>query len=314
VALSKDDVMQTPAQTCNACGQTLSHGYDVVIDPQTTEHFSIPICRQCGLGQTTPQPENLDPYYGASYHGGRHGFTDAYCMWRRMRMVTAVTKRNGGSLLDFGCGDGSFALSAIEHNWNVAGVEIKTELAEAHGIRVHTTIEEFGEEKFDCITLWHSLEHVRNPKEIIASLSKRLAADGTLIIAVPDFGGLQSKVFGKDWFHLDVPRHLFHFTQKSLKHLLEDSGLALKHSWHHEVEIDLFGWTQSALNKVLPSQNALYNILTFRHPLPSLPKAALSVGLGTAFTLAALPVMPLGWSMSRGGTMVVAAKHQNTAH
>ena len=76
--------------TCNGCGGTLSTRYPEVLDPQTRETFAIAACNSCGLGHTSPQPEDLSPYYGAAYHGGRHGFTAQYCVWRRMRFVENV--------------------------------------------------------------------------------------------------------------------------------------------------------------------------------------------------------------------------------
>jgi len=101
---------------------------------------------------------------------------------------------------------------------------------------------------FDCITLWHSLEHVRDPSAILRDCKKILKPGGVLLIAVPDAGGLEARTFGARWFHLDVPRHLFHFTRKSLASVLRAAGFAGLRSWHQEFEYDLLGWSQSALN------------------------------------------------------------------
>ncbi len=41
---------------------------------------------------------------------------------------------------------------------------------------------------------------------------------------MPDFGSLSSKIFGKFWYHLDTPRHLYHFNSQTLQKLAEESG------------------------------------------------------------------------------------------
>ena len=60
---------------CNICGGDLRTSYPRVLDPQSRETFAIARCERCGLGHTTPQPDDLGRYYGPAYHGGRHGFT-----------------------------------------------------------------------------------------------------------------------------------------------------------------------------------------------------------------------------------------------
>ena len=44
---------------------------------------------------------------------------------------------------------------------------------------------------------------------------------------MPNAGSLQAALFGPRWFHLDLPRHLFHFTPRTLRALLERSGLEI---------------------------------------------------------------------------------------
>src|SRR5258706_15138632 len=89
---------------CDGCGAALAPFFPAVRDPQTGERFAIDRCVACGLGHTAPQPDDLGRYYGARYHGGRHGFTERLCLMRRMRFAGALGAP--GRLLDFGCGDG----------------------------------------------------------------------------------------------------------------------------------------------------------------------------------------------------------------
>ena len=295
--------------------------YAAVLDPQTREHFSIAACEACGLGHTLPQPENLQPFYGPAYHGGRHGFTDRYCVRRRLRIVAAATAaagdgRAGGGrrLLDVGCGEGTFLLGARDLGWKVIGTEMNPAMARAAGLDVRGTIEEVqkaNEAPFDCITLWHSLEHMRDPRLTLRSLAKLLAPGGLLVVAVPDAGGLQARLFGPRWFHLDVPRHLYHFNQRSLKHLLEAAGFAIVRRWHQEFEYDLLGWSQSALNLLMPEPNIFFNSLTGRHTGVGKSQPAASYVLGIMLSALALPATTAGTLSRRGGTLIVAAHRQN---
>jgi len=299
---------------CNACGATsLAPRFDHVRDPQSTEHFQIVRCEACGLGRTTPEPEDLSAYYGPAYYGGRHSFTARYCTARRLRLLGQATrKRTGpGKLLDIGCGDGSFLNGAKDVGWEVTGTEIggAAELSKKIGIDVRDSLDDTQERgPFDAITMWHTLEHFRDPRAIVEAAKRQLAPDGVFVIAVPDAAGFQAKVFGGKWFHLDVPRHLFHFTRDSLDGMLRRTGLAVER-WHHqELELDLFGWLQSALNTVFPQPNLLFQSLTGKPPLAGPTQIALSYALGTALGPAAVAATAVGTLAGRGGTLIAVSR------
>ena len=78
------------------------------------------------------------------------------------------------------------------------------------------------------------------------------------------------KLLGNDeveWFHLDLPRHLWHFPLAALRSLLETSGFDVESEHHFSLRQNPFGWVQSALNRVpgLP-RNGLYTLLQRRAP------------------------------------------------
>src|SRR5262249_41674593 len=129
-------------RTCNACSGPLEPRLRGVRDPQSLETFDIVRCRSCGLGHTTPIPDDLGAYYGAVYYGKRHSFTDRWCLARRLRMLAAAAPRLG-RLLDVGCGDGNFLKAAIDAGWQGAGTDIggALENARAAGLDVEETLE-----------------------------------------------------------------------------------------------------------------------------------------------------------------------------
>jgi SAM-dependent methyltransferase len=280
-----------------------------VVDPNTRERFPLLTCSACGLGQISPQPADLSPYYAETYYGGRHGFTANYCLRRRMRWVDSLLGAGAGrKLLDIGCGDGSFLLAARQKGWRVVGTEINPEPARAAGLEVFRDVAlAAASGPFECITLWHSLEHVRDPVAILRECRTLLKPTGVLFIAVPDAGGLEARTFGARWFHLDVPRHLFHFTRKSLEGVLRTAGFAGLRSWHQEFEYDLLGWSQSALNAMGFPPNLFFHALTGRKLKEGKAEVTVNWLLAAAFSAVALPLVAVGTLSGRGGTLIIAA-------
>ena len=297
---------------CNACGGPLGRRLEGVRDPQSLEAFDIHRCASCGLGHTSPIPRDLGAYYGPAYYGKRHSFTDRYCLARRVRILSSAARRDGDArLLDVGCGDGNFLKAAIDAGWTGAGTDIggALENARAAGLDVHSSLDDLRDKApFGVVTMWHTLEHFTDPKDTLERVRALIADDGTLIVAVPDAAGLQASLFGRSWFHLDVPRHLYHFTRRALDALLARTGFRVD-TWHHqELELDVFGWMQSALNAVLPKPNVLFQSLTGKPSHGGPAQRMLSYALGTALAPAALAATAIGTATRRGGTLVAIAR------
>jgi 2-polyprenyl-3-methyl-5-hydroxy-6-metoxy-1,4-benzoquinol methylase len=297
---------------CHVCESNLENRFSDVKDVQTGDLFSLLVCENCGLGQTFASPENLAKYY-AEYHGRRHGFTTDYCDWRRIRWVEkSVESHQTKKLLDIGCGSGTFLETAKRRGWQTVGTELNAEKFQDSGLEVHDDLDKiadkFAPESFDAITLWHTLEHFQNPREILIKARKMLAINGSLLAAVPNFGGFQSKLFGGNWLHLDMPRHLFHFSFESLKLLLKQCGFVVKWHRHQEFEYDLLGWSQSALNAFSDTPNVFFKTLAGQKNGISQTKIAVNAVFGAAFSAVAVPIVPLSALLKKGGTIVVSAK------
>jgi SAM-dependent methyltransferase len=298
------------ARRCPACDEPLAPYLPEVRDPQSGERFSVLRCEVCGLGATEPAPLDLARYYGRAYYGGRHSFTARYRAWRRIRLLRRQAPRPG-RLLDVGCGEGHFVAAAAASGWSVVGTEKRADVPHARrlGIEVHDSLDELvAGGGFDVVTLWHSFEHLPDPIGELARAAELLGAGGLLIVAVPDFGGFQAATFGRRWFHLDVPRHLFHFTQASLRTLLEKRGLEIERIDHHEIEYDLFGWLQSTLNALLPTQNLFFDWLTGRAVRGRGVELATSVVLSVVLGPLAVLATVLASLAGRGSTLVVVAR------
>ena len=301
--------MNPPYRSCNVCGGNPATHFARVRDSITNEYFAILACKKCGLGHTHPQPDHLNRYYGRHYYGGRHGITAKFCIGRRLRFIESTTKKaTEKRLLDVGCGDGSFLLAAKEAGWNVTGTEINPHPARTFNLDIRHDLDQIaGTEQFDCITMWHSLEHMKDIKSTLRLLAKLLAPKGQLIIAVPNNDSLQAKLFGPQWLPLDVPRHLFHFDPGSLRIGLEKSGFNVCRSRHHEIEYNLIGWSQSALNYLNCTPNIFFDFLSGKGKHHSIWAKTSNFILGSILTLASTAALLVEALIGRNGTFVMAA-------
>lgn len=262
--------------------------------------------------QTWPQPIDLSPYYSPHYYGNRHSFSAQYCARRRVSWINSFRKYNRGKLLDIGCGEGTFLFHAAKAQWQVAGTELNPTLVQALELDVWQSIEDAKKiAPFDCITLWHSLEHMPDPRAVLAEAHSLLASDGHLFIAVPNAQGWQARLFGAHWLHRDVPRHLHHFGAESLCKLLQNHGFKIIKSWQQELEYDLMGWAQSTLNCVFSTPDIFFKILTGQKNSEHYLSKAINLLGGAVLSTLALPLVSLSALAKAGGTLVIVARKSN---
>lgn len=140
----------------------------------------------------------------------------------------------------------------------------------------------FASEHFDLIIYWHVFEHISDPVGSLKQATRCLTPGGILCISVPNISSLQARIHLSTWFHLDVPRHLFHFSTTGLKILLEKEGYQIVKISAGDRMQNLFGWLQSTANLFTPwSINAFYRLLQGGHPLRSVNKLSLAIQLMT---------------------------------
>lgn len=87
---------------------------------------------------------------------------------------------------------------------------------------------ELQNKSFDLIYMKHVLEHTRHPLEALLNLKSILSQQGTFVIEVPNAACLGFLVSRECWFHMDVPRHVYFFSERSLRILAKQAGLLVK--------------------------------------------------------------------------------------
>jgi 2-polyprenyl-3-methyl-5-hydroxy-6-metoxy-1,4-benzoquinol methylase len=90
------------------------------------------------------------------------------------------------------------------------------------------SISTFSPGQFDCITLWHVLEHLYNPESYFSGIRRILKPGGTVIVALPNSDSFDAKYFGKLWAAWDVPRHLWHFNPKVFRQFASKAGFDVR--------------------------------------------------------------------------------------
>jgi SAM-dependent methyltransferase len=303
---------------CGQCGwRTDLAG---VLDYLTDEHFDIQHCESCGLRVTHPMPaaDQIDRYYPARYRGNRHGFTGRLRVILRRRAIEACFPPGfRGRLLDVGCGDGAFVLEMKNRGWTVCATEIDiATVARLRAADVDAKIPRDAEaqgfgERFDAVTCWHVMEHVERPDQVARWVAGQLKAEGVFQATVPDAECMQAKIFGRQWLHLDVPRHLYHFSKTTFASLLKSAGFSPVSRNYFAWEYDWFGAIQSALNLICFRPNRLFEHLTGTRAaanVVSVLDTVVSYVLCIPIAAVSLPVILLGWALGNGATLTITSR------
>ncbi|MCP4404112.1 MAG: methyltransferase domain-containing protein [bacterium] len=141
---------------------------------------------------------------------------------------------NTGKMLEIGVGAGLFMQLANERGWNIEGIDPSEGLCRHVSKKLQRPIHHgflgaglFPEQSFDAIVLRHVLEHISTPMAFVRELHRILKNDGVIGLAVPNFGGLHSRIEKAKWYHLNLPYHRAHYTPKTLSNMLAFGGFEI---------------------------------------------------------------------------------------
>ena len=134
-------------------------------------------------------------------------------------------------VLDFGCGAGGFLTKAQKLAKSVHGVELDKHAIDFLHKRfpISESLADLDGE-WDLITLFHVLEHLKDPRSVLKKLSYFLAPGGKIIIEVPNSDDALIKLYNCDSFQNFIywSQHLFLFNANTLSTVIKQSGLELE--------------------------------------------------------------------------------------
>lgn len=207
------------------------------------EDFALVRCDSCDFLFTNPRPagDKLKDYYQSEDYISHSNKSNnpinfAYKIARHFTIKSKVKLANAqgqkGKLLDIGCGTGHFLSACKQENWNISGVEpdpgARALARQNTQVEIVDNISRITQSGFNVITLWHVLEHIPDLNDFIKRLGTLLAQDGTIIVAVPNYKSYDARHYKEYWAAYDVPRHLYHFEQATMKALMKNHGLKIK--------------------------------------------------------------------------------------
>ena len=251
----------------------------IYVDPvpfKNTEAFYRTEYRKSYKGVLTPKPKHI-------YRAGKNAL-------KRLKLLEPILKPEA-RILDAGSSSGEFVYLSAKKGYISSGLEANVPYAEfskqALGIEVtNNAFSEFSTETtYDCITLFHVLEHLEHPKRDLLHLSKNLQVGGIIAIEVPNIA--YHKMALKHKWH---PGHLYSYTPATLAALLQSLGFEIVQCEKVDKDANVFGVFKKNQNpkpvslpqeiqarahvERLRKDNFIYycNLLTYIKPIPKLIK------------------------------------------
>lgn len=246
-------------------------------------------CISCGLVFLHPQPDDktLRKHYPSEHYfaynkgekGGIFGSVREYVVKHAYkptllsRVLTSFLNtsfaipvyRKGGKILDVGCGTGDILVLLKDLGWDTYGIDIDKKgmrIAKERGLthmRVGTykDVDKYQDNYFDCIRLYHVIEHINDPSLCLKILYKKLKPQGELFLCTPNFNTPIQKIFGSYWSALDAPRHLYLFTPQTLARIAKKYNFAVV-SVTYDSALALSGSLQYLVNDILKRRGKLF--------------------------------------------------------
>lgn len=192
-------------------------------------YFEYPVveCASCGLVYVNPRPpfEEMGQFYPSGYHDGRDDPVHRLRYQTQFEYVATFPRER---VLDIGCARGDW-LAYLHERWPEAelhGVDAFSKDGGNVAVRFRKgALQEVDlpSDYFDLITAWAVFEHVHTPDAYFATVSRVLRPGGRFVFQVTN----AESIYGKYAYKEDIPRHLYHFSEGTLKKYAEKHGLGL---------------------------------------------------------------------------------------
>ena len=185
------------------------------------ESFNLVKCK-CDFVYLNPRPDikSIVKYYDSQYLTNKNRLSLLFKNLQKISFIWKYSKikkifnTNKGLCLDIGSGNNTFSEFLESKKWETLSYDIN------NGSFKINDIYNLKDNSIDLITMWHSIEHFHNINEIFEIISKKIKDDGYLLIACPNIQAAEIKLLKNQWVAYDIPRHLYHFSPKSLSNYI----------------------------------------------------------------------------------------------
>lgn len=235
---------------CPGCKNTIIVDYLMAPDRfhGRTTTFRLVYCPTCSLVWLAdpPKTEEMALHYSQEYDRSIAAAGDNSPERWRNRKQTLTQYKQSGAILDLGCSAGSFLKALRSKEWELYGIDMSVESARRaqaeSGAKVfvgNILDASFQPSSFDVITCFHVFEHLYKPREVLTKVFEWLKPSGIFYVMVPNIDSAGAHIFRSYWYALELPRHVFHYSPKSLNMMAHSVGLeVVSLTTHREVFIE----------------------------------------------------------------------------
>jgi glycosyltransferase involved in cell wall biosynthesis/SAM-dependent methyltransferase len=221
--------------SCGVCGATVGSGFR-----RGTDRYLV--CRRCGTAvmERPPAAAHLRLYYDREYP---ERFVPDRISPARAALLASAASRLGdvvppGRFLDVGCGGGHLLRGAVERGWRPVGADVSHRACIAARatagvpvVQADSTALPFRDRSLQAVALVNVLDHLGEPRTVLAEARRVLADGGGLLVRVPN-GAFHRPTtrwlarlgpLGRRLARYPV-LHVFSFTARGLRRLVEREG------------------------------------------------------------------------------------------
>jgi 2-polyprenyl-3-methyl-5-hydroxy-6-metoxy-1,4-benzoquinol methylase len=149
--------------------------------------------------------------------------------------------QRGAHIMDLGCGSGNWLLAMKKLGYtNLEGYDIDANKScistlTTEGIKITSgrfLENNYSHSSYDLIRLEHVVEHLPHPLPILSKIAQLLNKNGYLVMNLPSiqtlfFSGCSKEQImdkAKNWYNLQIPKHLYFHTKLSVFNYLNNAG------------------------------------------------------------------------------------------
>lgn len=270
--------------TCILCGNIEGNVLYSVKELQLGlgENFTYQLCGSCGSMQLQDIPGNLGKYYpNEDYYSFNLGLqvrkkadtlrkikagyllfgknkllgsllSIGYKLPEQLQWMKDLGPKYDDAILDIGTGNGSLLARLFQIGFtNLTGIDPFINESKDYGSIKILKKDIYGvTEQYDVVMMHHSLEHMFEPKKVLAQAMKIIKPGGSLMIRIPIMAHYGWQQYGVYWCGIDAPRHIFIPSEKQMRVLAAQAGFTVE-KWYYDSS-DYLIWSSEQYKQGIP--------------------------------------------------------------